>query len=140
MKKGFLILFLLSTTIVFGQSKEQQEVTDAVQRLNKALVAADSTALVQLTDNALNYGHSTGKIEDKATFVHNAVSGSLKFQSITATDLWVNVYKRMAVVRHTFTAKATNNGTPTDLNLSVLQVWQKQKGKWILLARQAVKL
>jgi hypothetical protein len=32
------------------------------------------------------------------------------------------------------------NGTPVSPNIGVLQVWQKEKGKWKLIARQAYKI
>jgi hypothetical protein len=68
------------------------------------------------------------------------MNGPFRFQSVSTADQTITRAKRTAVVRHTFTAKATNNGTPADVKLGVLQVWQKQGRHWKLLARQAVKL
>ena len=140
MKKSVLFLLLFATNICFGQSKDETKITAAVTRLNNALVAADSTTLDAVTLAALSYGHSNGKIEDKQTFVHNAITGPFKFLSIVATDQTISIVKHDAIVRHIFTAKATNNGAPADVKLSVLQVWQKRGGAWKLLARQAVKI
>lgn len=140
MKKVFLFLLLLSTTLVNAQSKEEREVAAAVERLNHALVDADSVTLDQLTSTALSYGHSTAKIEDKPTFIHNVVSGSLKFTSIVTADQTITLTNHLAIVRHLFNAKATNNGAPVELKLGVLQVWQKQKGGWRLVARQGYKI
>ena len=130
---------LLSATLVWGQSKEEK-VTAAVEALNNALVAADSNALVKLTTNELSYGHSSGKVEDQQAFIHNAVNGPFKFLSITATNQIITLAKRNAIVRHLFVGKATNNGAPADVKLTILQVWQKRGNAWKLLARQAVKL
>jgi hypothetical protein len=140
MKKAILFLLLFSATVAWSQSKEEQKVAAAVDALNKALVAADSIALDKLTTSKLSYGHSTGKIENKQTFIHNALSDAFKYLSIVATDQTITLSEHTAVVRHTFTGKAMNNGTPIDLKLSVLQVWQERKGVWKLLARQAVKI
>jgi ketosteroid isomerase-like protein len=140
MEKYFLFLFLFASTIGYTQSKDEKIILAAVERLNNALVTADSSALDKLTTTELSYGHSSGKVEDKQTFIHNAVSGSFKFLSINATDQVVILAKRNAIVRHLFTAKATNNGAPADVKLGVLLVWQKQGRAWKLLARQAVKL
>lgn len=139
MKKGFLFLLLLSTTLVYAQSREEREVAAVVERLNHALVDADSATLDQITNTALSYGHSTGKIEDKPTFIHNVVSGPFKYLSVTTTDQTIKLINHTAVVRHLFNAKATNDGAPVELKLGVLQVWQKEKGAWRLLARQGVK-
>src|SRR5215213_10211965 len=140
MKKGFLILLLLPATIVWSQSKDEKKIVAAVEAFNKALVAADGNTLGRLTADELSYGHSSGRIEDKQTFIDSAVKGTFKFLSIDASNQTIKVANRAAVVRHLFVAKANNNGAPADVRLGVLQVWQKRGGSWKLLARQAVKL
>jgi hypothetical protein len=138
MKKCLLFLFLFPATMVWSQSSAK--LVAAVERLNAALVARDSAALVALTTGGLSYGHSSGKVEDRQAFIQAVVNGPFRFQSVSTSDQTITQAKRTAVVRHTFTAKATNNGTPADVKLGVLQVWQKQGRSWKLLARQAVKL
>jgi ketosteroid isomerase-like protein len=140
MKKYLLFLLLFPATIASSQSKDERKVAAAVEQLNHALVAADSNTLRRLTADALSYGHSSGKVEDKQAFVANVVNGPLKLLSITTSDQSIKWSKHTAVVRHLFTAKATNNGVPTDLKIGVLQVWQKRKGAWKLLARQGFKV
>jgi hypothetical protein len=140
MKKGLLFLVLFPVITVWGQSKAEKKIAAAVESLNNALVAADSTTLYKLTAADLSYGHSSGKLEDRQTFVHNATSGPFKFLSITATDQTITLAKRTAIVRHIFSARATNNAAPADVKIGIIQVWQKQGGNWKLLARQAYKL
>jgi ketosteroid isomerase-like protein len=141
MKKSLLFLLLFSVVMVAqGQSKDEKKVAAAVEALHKALVAADGNTLRNLTVDELSYGHSGGRIEDKKMFLDSAVSGTFRYVSIDATNQTIKVAKKAAVVRHRLSIKANSNGTPTDLNLGVLQVWQKRGGSWKLLARQAVKL
>ena len=68
------------------------------------------------------------------------LSGASDFVTIDLTEQTIKIAGNNAIVRHTL--KATNNdgGKPGAPHLYVLLVWQKQKGKWKLLARQAVKL
>jgi len=140
MKGRLLFLLLFPAMLAWSQSKEENKVAAVVDAFNKALVNGDSNTLRKLTADDLSYGHSSGKLEDKQTFVNNAVNGLVKFLSITATDQTIKLAKHTAIVRHLFTAKATNNGTPTaDIKIGVLQVWQKRNGGWKLLARQAFK-
>jgi ketosteroid isomerase-like protein len=139
MKKCMLILWLFPATLVWSQS-DDGKVAAVVERLNNALVAADSATLVAITSEDLTYGHSSGKVEGKNAFIDAVLNGPFKFQSISTADQTVTFTKRTAIVRHTFTGKATSNGAPADVKLSVLQVWQKQGRNWKLLARQAVKL
>lgn len=140
MKPAFLFALLFWATAVSAQSGTSKKIAEAVDALHTALVNLDSNTLDALTADDVSFGHSSGKVEDKQTFIRNAVRGSYKFNSIAATDEKITVSKRMAVVRYVLDAKATNNGAPADVKLGVLQVWQKQKGTWKLLARQAVKL
>lgn len=140
MKKTLLFLLLLPATIVWGQSNNVKKVTAAVEALHNALVTIDTNSLKKLTADNLSFGHSSGTVEDKQTLIHTVVNGPLRFTAINTTNQTVTPVKRTAIVRYVLVAKATNNGVPTDIKLGVLQVWQKQRGSWKLLARQAVTL
>lgn len=140
MKNCLLLLLLLGTTVVSAQSKDAKKIAAAIDALHTALVNLDSAALNKLTAKELRFGHSNGKMEDKQTFIHNALNGAFKFTAVAASDETITLEKRTAVVHYVLDAKTINNGTPSDLKLGVLQVWQKKSGRWILLARQAVKL
>ena len=89
---------------------------------------------------ALSYGHSSGKVEDKAAFVEGLLKGPFDFQTIDITDQTIKLVGKTAIVRHIFSSKVLNKGNPDSLKLGILLVWKKQKGKWKLLVRQAVKI
>lgn len=143
MKKVLIFLFTiqLSAFSAFAQSKEEAAVAAAVETLRKALVDADKAALENIAAEALDYGHSNGKVEDKAEFVRAIVSGESDFVTIDITDQKIQLSGNAAVVRHKLSGTTNNKGqAPGTVKLGVLQVWQKQKGGWKLLARQAVKI
>lgn len=142
MKKSVFsfIFFLLLAGAASAQSNDQREVATAVEEFYKAMVSADKSMLEKLTAQELSYGHSSGKVEDRAAFVEDVVSGAFDFLTIDAEDQTITLAGNTAIVRHVFTSKATNNGSPTDIRIGVMQVWQKQNGQWKLLARQAFKL
>jgi ketosteroid isomerase-like protein len=104
------------------------------------MIDADKTALENIAADDLSYGHSAGKIEDKAEFVRAIVSNESDFVTINLTDQTIKIAGNVAIVRHKLAATTNNNGQPGTAKLSVLLVWQKQKGDWKLLARQAVKI
>lgn len=139
MKKLLLLLLLLPPTITWAQSSEEK-IAAAVEALHNALIVMDSSTLEKLTTDNLTFGHSNGTVENKQTFIHTVLNGPLRFTAIQATNQTATLVKRTAIVRYVLVAKATNNGAPTDIKLGVLQVWQKRKGAWKLLARQAVKI
>ena len=138
-----LICFFLIATIVSGalaQSKEEAAVTAAVESLRKAMIDGDKAGLQNITADQLSYGHSSGRIEDKAAFVDNIVTGKSDFVTIDLTNQTITVAGDAAIVRHALAATTNDNGTPGSVKLNILLVWQKQKGTWKLLARQAVKV
>jgi len=141
-KKIFVVLiaFVAFNNLVNGQSKSEAAVAQATEQLRAAMVSADKAVLEKLTAEKLNYGHSGGHIDDKKEFVEKIVSGKSDFVTIDLTEQTISVSDKVAIVRHILTAKTNDGGKPADVHLRVLLIWQKQKGSWKLLARQAVKI
>lgn len=142
MIKHFIYLIMLTgmVTTTTAQSKDSAAVSAAVELLRKAMIDADKAGLQKVTADQLSYGHSSGRVEDKATFIENIVSGKSDFVTIDLTNQTVAVAGDAAIVRHTLSATTNDGGTPGTVKLNILLVWQKQKGQWKLLARQAVKV
>ncbi len=125
---------------VQAQEKEVNAVAQATEQLRKAMIDADKSALESLTADQLSYGHSGGHIDDKKEFVEKIVSGKSDFVTIDLTEQTVSISGKTAIVRHILTATTNDSGKPGEVHLRILLVWQKQNGKWKLLARQAVKI
>jgi len=142
MIKHFIYLIMLTgmVTTTTAQSKDSAAVNAAVEFLRKAMIDADKAGLQKVTADQLSYGHSSGRVEDKAAFIENIVSGKSDFVTIDLTNQTVVVAGDAAIVRHSLSATTNDNGTPGTVKLNILLVWQKQKGQWKLLARQAVKV
>jgi ketosteroid isomerase-like protein len=126
--------------VAMAQNKEEAAVTAAVENLRKAMIDGDKAGLQNITADQLSYGHSSGKVEDKATFVDNIVTGKSDFVTIDLTNQTIAISGDAAIVRHTLAATTNDGGNPGSVKLNILLIWQKQKGQWKLLARQAVKI
>jgi ketosteroid isomerase-like protein len=111
-----------------------------VETLRKAMVDPTKETLSKLTAEELSYGHSSGKIQDKAQFIEALTSNASDFVSIELTEQTIKLAGNVAIVRHTLSANTNDGGKPGTVKLHILTVWQKQRGQWKLLARQAVKL
>jgi ketosteroid isomerase-like protein len=138
-----LICVIMISGIISGamaQSKEEAAVTAAVENLKKAMIDGDKAGLEKITADQLSYGHSSGRVEDKASFVDNIVTGKSDFVTIELTNQTVTVAGDAAIVRHALSATTNDNGNAGSVKLNILLIWQKQKGQWKLLARQAVKV
>ncbi|HVS97561.1 MAG TPA: nuclear transport factor 2 family protein [Puia sp.] len=133
------LLFVAVSSPVFAQSKDEQSVAAAVESLRKALIDPDKARLDALVLDELTYGHSSGVIQDKATFEQALLNKSSDFVTIDLTQQTIKVVGNTAWVRHLLTATTNDGGKPGSTRLLVLLVWVKQKGAWRLLARQAVK-
>ena len=138
----FLLVILLSPLISIAQNSEtdHKKVESVVSDLYRAMVERDKGTLENLTAEDLSYGHSSGTIENKSEYIGAVLSGPFEFISIDPTDQTITISGDMAIVRHIFNAKGMNNGNAVDVHIGVLMAFQKQHGKWKLLARQAYKL
>lgn len=141
MKRIYLLLLCVCiVTATKAQSKAEKQVLLAVENMKLAMISGERSALEAVAATNLSYGHSSGKVEDKASFVESIASGKSDFVTIDLLDQTVDVSKKTAVVRHKLSAKTNDNGNPGTVNIGVLLIFQKQGADWKLLARQAFKL
>jgi len=135
-----MIVFVFFSAVSFGQAKDEKAVADAVEQLRSAMVDGNKAVLEKLTDEKLSYGHSGGHIDDKKEFVDKLTNGSSDFVTIDLSEQTISISDKVAIVRHTLNAKTNDGGKPAEVHLKVLLIWQKGKGGWKLLARQAIKI
>jgi hypothetical protein len=122
-----------------AQSDKTGQVAEKVLELKRAMIDADSLALYRLTSEHLSYGHSAGHVEDRTEFIHKLTSGKSDFRTMELSGQTIRISGKTALVRHRVDANIFDGGKSADVTLLVLQVWQKGKGGWKLLARQATK-
>ncbi|WP_159349129.1 nuclear transport factor 2 family protein [Roseomonas harenae] len=131
-------LALLAVAPAKAQSADEKAVADAVEMLRQAMISADRAKLEAAAADALTYGHSSGRLENKEQFVAAIVEGRSVFRSINLSEQTIHVSGDVAVVRHLLTAGTSDGARPANVRIGVLLVFQKQGGAWKLLARQAV--
>lgn len=134
---SILIIFLINSSTV------AQNIDDLDSRINEftsLLLDPKESKFKEITSPKLTYGHSNSIIEDQKTFIDALVSGKSDYVKINVTDQKTDITGKTAIVRQILDLDVTNNGTTNHLNLKVILVWVKEKGKWILIARQAVRI
>ncbi len=134
------ISFMLVAVSMQAQSKQENKVAAVVEQLRKAMIDGSKTELEDLVADQLSYGHSGGHIDDKKEFIEKLSTGKSDFVTIELADQTIRVSSRTAIVRHKLNATTNDGGKPGEVQLLVMLVWQKKGAKWILLARQAVKI
>ncbi len=140
MKNIFLSCFFFCFTFsMHAQSKDSIAVAAAVEQLRVAMVSGNQEDLNGIASDHLSYGHSGGHVEGKREFVEKIVSGKSDFVTIEFTEQSIMVVGKTAIVRHALYATTNDSGKSGTVKLKVMLVFQKEKGKWLMLARQAVK-
>ncbi len=142
MKKliGFLLCFTLCHVQSFANEKDSMAVVKAVQDLTAAMISGVAADLYAITSPNLSYGHSSGALDNQTTFVEKISSGKSDFVAIDLSEQSIQLSGNTAIVRHKLSALTNDQGKPGQVQLTILLVFQKQKNKWVLLARQAVKM
>jgi ketosteroid isomerase-like protein len=131
---------LLGGPAAVAESADEASVAQAIEALRKAMLDADRGRLEELVADQLSYGHSSGRVETKAQYIDVIASKKTIYKTIALSEPTTAVAGNNAIVRHVFSAETESDGKPGSAKVGVLQVWQKQDGRWKLLARQAYKL
>ncbi len=123
-----------------SNSKEETAVAARVETLRQAMIDGDGAKLKELSSTALSYGHSGGNIQNQAAFVEKIANGESDFVTMEFQNQTIEIVGEVAIVRHNLVAHTKDGGVDKDIKIGILLIWQKQKNKWLLIARQAYKL
>ena len=143
MKRTFFICsFLFAGIICLAQSRHEKALIERTYLLSHTVFGSkDSLTLEDLFAKKASYGHSGGKVETRAEAVHNISKNKSVYKDTAVSNISVVINDDVAIVRHLFKANENKaDGTVTPLNFTMMLVWVKEKGKWRLAGRQAVKL
>jgi hypothetical protein len=138
MKLYLLIITVTVSSLVIGQDTTGLKKVTVL--LNEALLKKDSSVLMQLLDNNISYGHSNGWIQSKSDVVQDFSSGKISYTKMEVSDEKFLMQKQAVAIRNVTTVEGIVSGNVFKMSLQVLQVWKRIKGKWVLIARQSVKL
>jgi dihydroxyacetone kinase-like predicted kinase len=122
-----------------AEASDESAIRENLEKLRKALLAADKAELEQLTAAQLSYGHSSGMVQNKSEFIDGVLNRKAVVKSLTFPDITVALAGNAAIVRHTYASESETGGKTNNVRIGVLAVWQKQQGDWKLLARQGYK-
>ncbi|MBA1293275.1 nuclear transport factor 2 family protein [Pseudomonas lurida] len=134
---GFLCLF--SGYVAAAPAADDKDVAQAVDHLTQAMLHKDINQLQALTAEKLTYGHSSGKIQNKQEFIADIETGRSGFKTLEMQKQTITLSGDTALVRNHFHAQAVNSGVEVPTDIENFQVWQKHKGHWLLIGRQAFK-
>ncbi len=141
MKKFLLFCLLFAVVSSSCAQAVEDKVWKRVEALHNAVFGSkDSVVMADLVGDYLTYGHSGGTVEDRATMIHKAAASKNEYRNPVFEKVSIQVVKNTAYVRYNFHAETVAQGVETPLAIGIFQVWQKLKGDWKMVGRQAVKL
>jgi len=131
---------LFSGSPALAEAGDEAAVKQNVEALREALLKADKAQLERLSADQISYGHSDGRVQNKAEFIDGVMTRKANVKSINFPDLKIAVAGDAAIARHIYESESETDGKPNNVRIGTLEVWQKQGGNWKLLARQGYKL
>ncbi len=133
----FPIISLLFTSWIAIAQKDEEKVLHQLKGFHEALIK-DKLLVPQYLDDSLTYGHSNGWVETKTNLINN-LGNKITYHSIKEDSINVVVNNKIAHARFIAIIDATMDGKPNQFRLKVMEVWVKNKKKWKLFARQAIR-
>jgi len=131
---------LLTGSAGAAAAADEAAVAQSIETLRKGILEADKKKLDQVAAAQISYGHSDGRVQNKAEFIDGVMTRKQVQKSLSFPELKVFVAGNTAVARHIYLGESELDGKQTTTRIGALQVWQKQAGGWKLLARQGFKL
>ncbi len=115
------------------------DVLAAIEEYRKAMVDGNGARLLEMSDDAMSFGHANGVVQTKVEFVKTVVDKVEVFHAIKLYDHNIRVAGDLAIARHTFDADVFFQGKDQNFLLSIVQTWKKDDGRWRLFVRQSFK-
>ncbi|MCC6186227.1 MAG: nuclear transport factor 2 family protein [Chitinophagaceae bacterium] len=140
-KSSLLFVFLLCfSSIALAQQKDSLGLTNIVLSLNKALIQKDERAIKRMVSKRIKFAHSNGWIETRKEMVDNLYNGTLSYIEIKLREINISINENVGIVQSKGKYTVMMKEHLYDFDLKATQVWQWKRGKWILMARQSVKI
>jgi len=106
-----------------------------------ATIAADASRLGAIFSDDLRYAHSTGAVDNKASYIDLVVSGRLKYIAYDYLERnFTFPAPDIALMTGRARVKSSSASGVSDGTLSFLAVWHEENGQWRFLAWQSCKL
>lgn len=134
------LLFFVNSKVAAFQPPKRHIIDSAVIELDRALLNNDTSYLNVLLDKDIAYGHSNGWIETKRDVIDDLYNGKLIYKQINTTEKKIEFRGKVAIVRTKADVDVVVSNTPVHLKLGILQVWRLKHKRWVLIARQSVKI
>ena len=106
-----------------------------------AVVAGDKARLTAIYSDDLRYAHSTGAVDDKASYIDALATGRTKYLTWNYEERNFSFpAPGIAMMTGRTRVKVGKAEGISEMTLSFLGIWREEKGQWRFLAWQSCKL
>ena len=97
--------------------------------------------ILDLFEKDVSFGHSNGWIEDLNDFKKDFSSKKVVYTEVKQTEISeIKKFKKSFSVRRKIKVSGLYKNQDFEMNLSLLEVWIKNKATWKLWSRQSVEI
>jgi hypothetical protein len=136
----FLLLCCATAAIAASHPQAERELLAADAARTEAMVAADTATLERVLADDLSYGHSNGRVQGKKELLESLQTGALRYRALTTDETVARGYGCAGVVTGKAAAEVESAGQTASLTLRYTATYARQRGHWVLVAYQSVKL
>src|SRR5689334_9288923 len=94
-------------------SGDEAAVAQSIETLRQGILEANKAKLDQVTASQVSYGHSDGRVQNKAEFIDGVMTRKPVQKSLTFPELKVSVTGNNAVARHIYLGESELDGKQT---------------------------
>ncbi|HEX6397943.1 MAG TPA: nuclear transport factor 2 family protein [Steroidobacteraceae bacterium] len=131
---------LMSGACLAGDNARESALRAAEVARFEANVNADQAALDKLLDSDLEYSHSNGKLDGKASFIASLEDGSLDYVSMEPTIQSLRLFGDVGVIRGLVKVAVSLDGKNSEFTIGYSDVWLWKDGRWQMTAWRSTRL
>ena len=132
-------VFLLLSCCAWAQSSSDIEKLD--DRWGKAIVSRDAAVLDKLLADDLIYGHASGVLDTKATYLGKIRSGKQVYATLERKNVSVRILDANNAMTHSWMhVTGVNQDGKFDDRVMMLHIWTKRNGAWQLAGHQTARV
>jgi len=136
----FAVATMVSAASFAKEDTREAALRSAEMSRFEAQVNADAKALDRLLDSDLEYVHSNGDFDTKASFIESLVNGKRDYIASTANIQGVRILGDVAIIRGTARVTVADNGQSRDLDLGYTDIWVWKDKRWQMTAWRSARM
>ncbi|HKU89180.1 MAG TPA: nuclear transport factor 2 family protein [Steroidobacteraceae bacterium] len=135
-----VVTALLSGACLAKDNPRESALRSAEIARFQANVNADAAALEKLLDAGLEYAHSNGKLDGKASFIASLTDGSLDYVSMQPDIQSLRVFGDVGLIRGLVKVAVTIDGKNSEFTIGYSDVWLWKDGRWQMTGWRSARL